>query len=54
MTLKHLRRTLLANRLAGLGAVPARASTPAQFQALVAADSARWGGLIRARKITLE
>lgn len=44
----------LADRLARLGAVPAASNTPAQFHALVAADSARWGKLIRERKITLD
>ena len=41
-------------RFARLGAEPAPANTPAQFAALVAADSARWGGIIKDRKITIE
>lgn len=38
-------------RLARLGAEPAAANSPAQFAALVAADSARWAQLIRERGI---
>jgi tripartite-type tricarboxylate transporter receptor subunit TctC len=41
-------------RLARLGAEPAKANTPAQFAALVQADSARWAGLIRDRRISAE
>ena len=41
-------------RLAKLGAEPAGGSSPAQFAAMVKADSERWGRLIRERKITLE
>ena len=41
-------------RFARLGAEPAPANTPAQFAAMVAADSARWGGIIKDRKITIE
>jgi tripartite-type tricarboxylate transporter receptor subunit TctC len=41
-------------RLARLGADPAPPNTPAQFAALVAADSARWAQLIRERRITAE
>jgi tripartite-type tricarboxylate transporter receptor subunit TctC len=41
-------------RLARLGAEPAPANTPAEFAALVAADSARWAQLIRERRITLD
>jgi tripartite-type tricarboxylate transporter receptor subunit TctC len=41
-------------RFARLGAVPAPTNTPAQFAALVAADSDRWGRIIRDRKITAE
>jgi hypothetical protein len=37
-----------------LGAEAAPGNTPAQFAALVAADSARWAQLIRERKITAE
>lgn len=44
----------VAERLARLGAEPAAANTPAQFAALVAADSARWAQLIRERRITTE
>ncbi len=42
------------DRFARLGAVPAPPNTPAQFAALVAADSARWGRIIQDRKITAE
>lgn len=41
-------------RFARLGAVPAPPNTPGQFAALVAADSARWGRIIRDRRITAE
>ncbi|MCW5634326.1 MAG: tripartite tricarboxylate transporter substrate binding protein [Rubrivivax sp.] len=41
-------------RLARLGADPAPPNTPAQFAAIVAADSARWAQIIRERRITLE
>jgi tripartite-type tricarboxylate transporter receptor subunit TctC len=41
-------------RLARLGADPAPANTPAQFAAVVAADSARWAQLIRERGIKAE
>jgi tripartite-type tricarboxylate transporter receptor subunit TctC len=41
-------------RLGRLGAEAAPGNTPAQFAALVAADSARWAQLIRERKITAE
>lgn len=44
----------VAERLARLGAEPAPANTPAQFAALVAADSSRWAALIRERKISTE
>jgi tripartite-type tricarboxylate transporter receptor subunit TctC len=44
----------VAERLARLGAEPAPANTPAQFAALVAADSARWATLIRERKISAD
>ncbi|SDD98761.1 Tripartite-type tricarboxylate transporter, receptor component TctC [Paracidovorax valerianellae] len=40
--------------LAKLGVEPAAPSTPAQFAAMVQADSARWAAVIRQRKITLE
>lgn len=49
-----LRTPDVAERLARLGAEPAAANTPAQFAALVAADSARWAQLIRERRITAE
>ena len=49
-----MRATEVADRLARLGAEPAPANTPAQFAALVAADSARWATLIRERKISAE
>ena len=42
------------DRFARLGAVPAPPNTPAQFAALVAADSARWGRIIQDRRITAE
>lgn len=44
----------VAERLARLGAEPAAANSPAQFAALVAADSARWAKLIRERGIRTE
>ncbi len=44
----------VAQSLARLGVEPARPSTPAQFAALVQADSARWASVIRQHKITLE
>lgn len=40
--------------LAKLGLEPAAPSTPAQFAAMVQADSARWASVIRQHKITLE
>ncbi|WP_309680184.1 tripartite tricarboxylate transporter substrate binding protein [Polaromonas sp.] len=40
--------------LAKLGVEPAPPGTPAQFAAMVAADSQRWARIIRERKITLE
>ncbi|MDB5745113.1 MAG: hypothetical protein JWR68_3428 [Polaromonas sp.] len=40
--------------LAKLGVEPAPVGPPAQFAAMVAADSQRWGRIIRDRKITLE
>ena len=42
------------DRFARLGAVPAPPNTPAQFAALVAADSERWGRIIKDRRITPE
>ena len=44
----------VVDRLAKLGAEPARAGSAADFAAVVAADSARWGQIIRERKISLE
>ena len=41
-------------RFARLGAEPAPANTPAQFAAMVGADSARWARVIKDRKITIE
>ncbi len=40
--------------LAKLGVEPAAPSTPAQFNAMVQADSARWAAVIKQHKITLE
>ena len=52
---KALQSAEVVERLARLGAEAARATgTPAEFAAMVAADSARWGQLIRDRRITLE
>jgi tripartite-type tricarboxylate transporter receptor subunit TctC len=47
-----LRAPEVMDRLARLGAEPAAANTPAQFAALVLADSNRWATLIRERRIT--
>lgn len=44
----------LRERLARLGAEPVNEGNPAQFAAMVRADSERWGRLIRERKITVE
>lgn len=41
-------------RLARLGAEPVSNANPAQFAAMVKADSERWGRLIRERKISVE
>ena len=41
-------------RFARLGADVAAANTPAQFAAMVQADSERWAAIIRERKITLD
>ncbi|MDC6166238.1 Bug family tripartite tricarboxylate transporter substrate binding protein [Paucibacter sp. XJ19-41] len=41
-------------RLARLGAEPVSNASPAQFAAMVKADSERWGRLIRERKISVE
>ncbi|GAO21152.1 twin-arginine translocation pathway signal [Alicycliphilus sp. B1] len=44
----------VAASLAKLGVEPAEPGSPAQFAAMVQADSARWAGVIRQHKITLE
>jgi tripartite-type tricarboxylate transporter receptor subunit TctC len=49
-----MKSTEVQERLARLGAEPAPPNTPAQFAALVQADSARWAQLIRERKISAE
>jgi tripartite-type tricarboxylate transporter receptor subunit TctC len=49
-----LRSPEVQERFARLGAVPAPPNSPAQFAALVAADSARWGRIIQDRRITAE
>ncbi|MBS0292227.1 MAG: tripartite tricarboxylate transporter substrate binding protein [Proteobacteria bacterium] len=46
--------TEVAASLAKLGVEPAAPSSPAQFGAMVAADSARWAAVIRQHKISLE
>lgn len=51
---RALRAPDVLARLAKLGAEPARTGTAADFASMVAADSARWGQIIHARKITLE
>ena len=51
---KALAAPEVVDRLARLGTEPARPSSPADFAAMVATDSARWGGIIRERKITIE
>ena len=40
--------------LAKLGVEPAPSGSPAQFAAMVSADSQRWARIIRDRKINLE
>ncbi|MEG2881252.1 MAG: tripartite tricarboxylate transporter substrate binding protein, partial [Comamonas sp.] len=40
--------------LAKQGVEPAKAQTPAQFAAMVQADSARWAKVIKDNRITLE
>ena len=40
--------------LAKQGVEPAKAQTPAQFAAMVQADSARWAKVIQDNRITLE
>ena len=44
----------VVDSLAKLGVEPGPLGTPAQFAAMVSADSQRWAGIIRDRKITLE
>jgi len=51
---KALQSAEVRDRLARLGAEVAVANTPAQFAALVQADSDRWAAIIRERKITLD
>ena len=51
---KALQSAEVRERLARLGADVAAANTPAQFAALVQADSDRWAAIIRERKITLD
>jgi tripartite-type tricarboxylate transporter receptor subunit TctC len=51
---KALQSAEVRERLARLGADVAAANTPAQFAAMVQADSERWAALIRKRKITLD
>ncbi|MBX3642492.1 MAG: tripartite tricarboxylate transporter substrate binding protein [Rubrivivax sp.] len=51
---KAMQSADVRERLARLGADVAAANTPAQFAALVQADSDRWAALIRDRKITLD
>jgi len=49
---KAMQSPELRERLARLGADVAAANTPAQFAAMVQADSGRWATLIRERRIT--
>jgi tripartite-type tricarboxylate transporter receptor subunit TctC len=51
---KALQTPEVRERLARLGADAVPAGTPAQFAAMVSADSQRWATLIRERKITAE
>ena len=51
---KAMQSAELRERLARLGADVAVANTPAQFAAMVQADSDRWAAIIRERKITLD
>ena len=51
---KAMQSAELRERLARLGADVAAANTPAQFAAMVQADSDRWAAIIRERKITLD
>ena len=51
---KAMQSPEVADSLAKLGVEPAAPSTPAQFNAMVQADSARWAAVIKQHKITLE
>ena len=51
---KAVRAPEVAASLAKLGVEPAAPSSPAQFAAMVQADSARWAAVIRQHKISLE
>jgi tripartite-type tricarboxylate transporter receptor subunit TctC len=51
---KAMQSTEVRERFARLGADVAAANTPAQFAAMVQADSDRWAAIIRERKITLD
>ena len=51
---KAVRAPEVADSLAKLGVEPAAPSTPAQFGAMVQADSARWASVIRQHKISIE
>jgi tripartite-type tricarboxylate transporter receptor subunit TctC len=51
---KAMQSAEVRERLARLGADVAAANTPAQFAALVQADSERWAAIIRERRITLD
>jgi tripartite-type tricarboxylate transporter receptor subunit TctC len=51
---KAMQSAEVRERFARLGADVAAANTPAQFAAMVQADSERWAAIIRERKITLD
>ena len=51
---KAMQSAEVRERLARLGADVAAANTPAQFAAMVQADSERWAAIIRERKISLD
>jgi tripartite-type tricarboxylate transporter receptor subunit TctC len=51
---KAMQSAEVRERLARLGADVAAANTPAQFAAMVQADSDRWAAIIRERKISLD
>ncbi|QNP50135.1 Bug family tripartite tricarboxylate transporter substrate binding protein [Diaphorobacter aerolatus] len=51
---KAVQNPEVASALAKLGAEPAKAGTPAQFQAMVKADGARWARIIKDNNITLD